>query len=153
MAWHRKAQGAGISIWFALFYSLLTAGVALALVFMPKSLVESSVQPIPVDQAVQAQQIKSGLWMTNEYTGRTNPFEYRDNLDGVDKISTPKLMTYKVTLGKKSATYDEPLYKRAQPIARFSYVVYVESRKVSAGGSVQDLNIEELYPKKYELKK
>jgi hypothetical protein len=153
MAWSNKGQGAGISLWFAIFYSLLTAGIALSMVFIPKALMDTSVKPIPIDQAVQAQQIKSRMWMTNEFTGQTNPFTYLGDLTGLDQLYTQKQMTYKVTLGTKSATYDETYFKRITPIARWNAVQYAEKRKVIASGIEQELTIEEYYPKKYELKK
>lgn len=153
MAWSRRAQGAGISLWFAIFYSLLTAGIALSMVFIPKALMDTSVKPIPIDEAVQAQQIKSRMWVTNEFTGQTNPFVYSKDLTGLDKLYTTKQMTYKITLGTNSITYDEAYYKRIQPIARWNAVQYAEQRKVTVEGAQQDLTIEEYYPKNYELKK
>jgi len=123
------------------------------MVIIPKNLVESSVQPISIDQAVLAQQIKSRLWITSEYTGQTSPFLYTANLAGLDKLYTTKLLTYNVSLDGKSAVYDELFYKRAKPLAKFKYETYIEQRKVMAEGTIQNLTIEEYYPRKYELKK
>ena len=153
MAWHKRANGPRIPLFFAIAYALLTSSVALTMVIIPKNLVESSVQPIPIDQAVLAQQIKSRLWITSEYTGQTNPFLYTTDLAGLDKLYTTKLLTYNVSLDGKSATYDEQLYRRAKPLAKFKYETYIEQRKVATNGTVQNLTIEEYYPKKYELKK
>lgn len=153
MAWHKKGDGPRMPLFFAICYAFLTAIIGLLMVTIPKNLVESSVQPIPIDQAVLAQQIKSRLWMTNEFTGQTNPFLYITDLTGLDKLYTTKLLTYNVSLDGKSATYDEPIYKRAKPLAKFKYETYIEKRKVTAGGTVQNLTIEEYYPRKYELKK
>ncbi len=171
MAWHKQRkysvfsslkqlrcsrkgeEPAGISLWFAIFYSFLTAVVALSMVFMPKALMDKNAQPIPVDATSQAQQTASRLWVTNSYTGRTNPFEFSTDLKDIDKLYTTKLLTYKITIDGKSAIYDEPFYKIAKPLAVHKYQPYNEKRTVSAGGKPATLEIEELYPKKYAVKK
>jgi hypothetical protein len=149
----RGQEAAGLTIWFALFYSVLTAAVALSLVIMPKALTEKNSQPILVDEIVQAQQIESRLWKTNEYTGTTSPFEYTTNVVDVGKIYTTKLMTYRVAIDGKSATYDEKFYKLAQPLAGFKYDPYAEKKMVMADGKPATLEIEILYPRKYDVKK
>lgn len=154
LSWGKKAQeAAGLTIWFALFYSVLTAAVALALVIMPKALIDKNSQPVLVDEIVQAQQIESRLWKTNEYTGTTSPFEYTTNVADVGKLYTTKLMTYRVAIDGKSATYDEKFYKLAQPLAGFKYNLYAKKQTVMADGKPATLEIEILYPRKYDVKK
>ena len=153
MAWNRRAQEAGgYIIWFALFYSLLTAAIILFLVTIPKSLLETSIQPIELDAAIQAQMITSKLWTTNQYTGATSPFDYTSDLSIINQTSARKYLTYKVSIDGKEGYYEKDFYEIAQPLAPFKYMPYTSATTVTVNGKPARLQIEEYYPKKYELK-
>jgi len=150
--WAKKAQGGEeLAIWFVAAYAALTLAIGMALVIMPKSLMGSSINPVSMDQAVQAQQIKSRMWVTNEFTGTTNPFEYSDDLAGLNTTYAQKQITYRVSIPGKSTTADAELYDIAKPLAQYRYLPYVEQRTVNIGGKPQTIVIEEYYPKKYVI--
>ena len=111
-----------------------------------------SLEPIPLDQAIEAKQLSAQLWITNDYTG-TNPFQHTDNLTEINKTATQKQMAYSVSIDGKSSVYNKPLYDMARPIAPFSYSPYVEKRNVAVNGTTQQLAIEIYYPYEYEIKK
>jgi len=148
---NKRGQVAGeeISIWWGIVYGILTISVALAVVLVPIALMGSAVQPVGIDQTGQAQQIKSQLWVTDPNTGRTDPFEYKSSLKGINETISRKQITYRVGLDANEIIFNEKFYKISKPIAKFKYNTYVEGRYVMVGGKKQTLFIEEIYPKKY----
>ena len=153
MAWNKKAESPAEEVFkFGFFYFPLTMGVLIAFVLFPSALMEASVQPVPVDQAIQARQLTSRLWTTNMLTGRTSPFEYNDDLSTLNRTITKKQMAYSVAIDSKEVFYNKQLYDIAKPIAPFRYRGYNEARQISVRGTLKQLKIEEYYPQKYETK-
>ncbi|GEM_PF-4666576 len=151
MEWNKRAQSEDV-FWFAFFYFPLTIAVVLALIIMPKTLMEQSVQPVQLDEQVQARQIHSRLWETSTVTGRTSPFDYTSDLTGINNTYTKKLMAYTVTIDGKTTTHQKQFQDIAKPIAPFRYMPYTEIRNVEVNGVTKQLIIEEYYPQKYEVK-
>lgn len=151
MAWNKRAQ-AETPFWYGLFYLPLTAIVILAIVIIPKNLMDKSVEPIPLDQQIQAKQTMSRLWETSTITGRTSPFQYTDDLTGINNTYSSKQMTYLVKIGDKETIHNKKFYEIAQPIAPFRYLPYSETRQINVKGTEKQLTIEEYYPKEYEVK-
>lgn len=147
--WGKKAQSEDV-FWFAFFYGPLTAFVVLSLILMPRALMEQSLQPIPLDQTVQARQLNARLWQTDTITGRTSPFEY-DFTEKIDETYSKKAISYKVQIGEKEEYYNKELYDRAEPIAPARYLPYSERRMVIVDGTKKEITITEYYPKKYEI--
>ncbi len=147
----KKGQSEDV-FWFAFFYFPLTMFVVIALVLMPKALMEKSLQPVPLDEAIQARQLNSQLWATNMFTGRTSPFDYTDDLSEINKTVTLKQMAYKVSIDGAEAYYQKPFYNIAKPIAPFRYLGYTEIRRITVKGSTKKLEIEEYYPHQYALR-
>jgi len=136
----------------AVLYLPLTAIIVFALVSMPTALIEKGLQPTAFDQEIEARQILAQLWETNEYTGRTSPFEYTTDLSEITKTETKKKLAYRVTIDGKEAIYDESTYKDAKPIAPYIYSKHEEKLIVMVAGKPKELTIEVYYPYKYELK-
>lgn len=151
MAWHKKAQSEDV-FWFAFFYMPMTAIVVLSLVLMPRHLMGTALQPVPLDEAIQARQLNSMLWKTNELTGRTNTFEYEHN-SKINQIQTKKQMTYRVQLGTDEKYYRQDLFKIAKPIAPYRYEPFNQVRHVRVNDKIEQLHIEMYYPKQYETVK
>ncbi len=152
MAWNKKAQIEEYPLWYPLVFFFMIMGISAALVYMPIHLVTKTIPQVPMDQVDQARIIHSKLWATNQYTGRTSPFEYTDNLALVEKTITKKLMTYSVSIDEKKVIYDKAFYDIAQPIAPFRYLSYNEGRNIKVRGVTRQLKIEEYYPYEYEIK-
>ncbi|MBW2970048.1 hypothetical protein KY319_02900 [Candidatus Woesearchaeota archaeon] len=151
MVWYKRAQ-AGEPLWYGFLFLPLTVIIVLAIIIMPRSIMGDSVQPVPLDEQVQAKQIMSRMWETNAITGRTSPFQYTGDLTGINNTYTKKLMAYSVTLDGKTTIHQKQFYDMAKPIAPFRYLSYTEVRKVNVKGTEKQLIIEEYYPKKYETK-
>lgn len=149
MAWHKRGQSEDV-FWFALFYLPLTAIVVLSLVIMPKTLMEHSTQPIPLDEQIQSRQISSRMWQTSEVTGRTSPFDYNEDITDLNKTYTKKQMAYAVTIGDKKTIYNDDYYQMIKPIAEYRAKPFTEVRNVKVNGQTKQLVIEQYYPKRYE---
>lgn len=149
----KKAQStAELVFWFAFLYLPLTLAVSFAVVKLPKSLVEQSLQPASFDLAIETEQLKSQLWETNSITGSTSPFDYVSDFKSINRTSTQKILTYKVTLDGKESVYDATLYKKAEPIAPYKYAVQEQKQTVLVDGKQKELTIAAYAPYKYETK-
>ncbi len=153
MGWGKKGEAEEDMFWFALFYLPLLAAVCIALVIFPRTLMETSLEPVPLDQAIQARQLNARLWVTDENTGRTSPFAYTDDLSKADKVFAAKQMAYSISIDGKKAHYNKQFYDIAKPIAPFRYLGYTENRNVKVNGATKQLQIEIYQPHKYEIKK
>ncbi len=147
---NKKAQEEGL--WFLFLEIPLTIILVFALVMMPKALVEKNFQPVQLDEAIEAQQLKAQMWKSSLITASTSPFEYNPDLSAMGKTVTKKKMAYKITIGGKEAIYDKKVLEDAEPIAPFIYAKHEEKQKVNVDGKTEELTIAIYAPYKYEIK-
>ncbi len=148
----KKAQStAELVFWFAFLYLPLTLAVSFAVVILPRTLFEHSLQPVSFDLAVETEQLKAQMWQTNAITDSTSPFNYITDTKNIDKTATQKALTYKITIDGKEAIYKPELFKKAEPIAPFVYAVQEQKQTVLVDGKQKELTIEVYAPYKYEI--
>ncbi|MEM3154638.1 MAG: hypothetical protein QW165_03690 [Candidatus Woesearchaeota archaeon] len=152
--WNKKAEApAGLVFRFGVFYLPLSLAIAVALVTIPTTIMGGALQPVPLDQSIQSQQLKARLWETNQFTGRTNPFSYTDNLEGISETIARKQFAYSIEIDGQITYHNKQFYDIAKPIAPFRYQKYIESKDVMVKGTKKKLTIEEYYPYDYAIKK
>lgn len=134
---------------FWLFYIPLTAFAVLALIIVPTSMLQNSVQPITMDAAIMQDRLFMKSSEFSPIFGQTNKLTGNLNKSVALELSEKKF-AYNVSAGSQSVYGNKEFYEDAVPIASIKYDRFTSSRTLMSSSGPVVVTVDQIYPKSYE---
>lgn len=146
---NKKATWAWADALYWFFYIPLTLIVIVALIVVPTSVLNSSVQPTNLDATIMQQRILNSLTPVSPILGYQEGQPYFDPKKAIT-YSTPQKKDFGVKIEAGETIYiNEQYYKDARPLAGVGYKNYQGLYYVS-GTSHPTIYIDQIYAPRYD---
>ncbi len=141
-------------IWWIAYLPLTTA-VILALVLIPSRMLDAAVQPYYLDAEIMEERIYNNLDYydpalgTQKGTLTTNTDDFCKN-NTIQMSMSQKAFAAKANINGKDCYANKAFYKDAKPLTPVKYNLISSSRTYQTDKGPITVNVEQIYPSKYE---
>lgn len=127
--------------WF--FYLPMTAAVIIALVVIPKSALDTQINPSLLDASITEERLLQGATLQDPIFGsRQGHFGALPSL-----IRSEKRFGYKIKAGDEESFFNKDFYEQAAPLAPISYDRFTKTETMRKGSNAVRVEIDQVYPK------